>query len=76
MTQENKAKYEAMENVTLVEELLSMQSRVEHLHQRKCEASKESTTEQYLYYAEQYYQAMFDLVELKYMVVGRMRVKL
>lgn len=75
MTKELYDKLETMENVTLVETLLAYQSKVEHLHALK-ESHKNDNPEDYKYYSSAYYEAMNDLITIKYKVVGKMRIKL
>jgi len=71
MTQEDKTKYEAMDRIPLVEALLAQQSEVLKLHDLR--DLNKNDLEKWQYYEEAYFQASMDLIDLKYMVIGKMR---
>ena len=65
-----KEKLEKMDDITLVEELLRRQSEVLDLYIKR-EACR-NNMEMWSYCHDLYYNKMSDLIEVKYMVVGRM----
>lgn len=69
----NSAERERLESLTdieLVEDLIRRQSEVLDLYAKR-EASK-NNMEQWEYYHELYYSKTSDLIDVKYMVIGRM----
>lgn len=71
MTQEKKTEYEAMDRIPLVEALLAQQSEVLKLHDLR--DLNKNDLEKWQYYEEAYFQACMDLIDLKYMVIEKMK---
>ena len=70
MTQEEKNNLTKLNNLELVEELLKYQQDVDRYHQKRAES--EYQAEEWFKYHELMYQAIEDVITIKYMIVRRM----
>ena len=70
MTEEQKQKYIQMDNITLVEQLLEQQNKVDVI--RNMRDSYQDDMEKWQKFHDELYTESKLLIELKYLVIGRM----
>ena len=68
-----KERLEQLDDISLVEHLLALQQQCVDLFNKR--EMNHNDHEKWLFYHEQYYEKTSELIDVKYMVCGRMRYK-